>query len=82
MAKANYARAQDLSKRIGKQIGTELEVLKTVTTDRTISGLSLSKTHYALVSEQGIIITGTLAEVLATLVGIEFVITEAVVRFS
>ena len=82
MARANMANAEDEAKRIGTLVGTELEVLKETTIKTTGSGLSLSKSHYALVSEHGIIITGKLAEISAALVGIEFVGTEAIVMFS
>lgn len=82
MARANYAQAEDEATRIGTLVGTQLEVLKETTIKRTTSGLSLSKSHYALVSEHGIIITGTLAEINSALVGIEFVGTEATVLFE
>ncbi len=82
MARSSYALAEEEANRISMLIGTELEVLKETTVERTSSGLSLSKSHYALVSEHGFVIIGTLAEVNAALTGIEFVGTEAVVRFE
>lgn len=82
MARANMANAEDEAKRIGTLVGTELAILKETTLKTTGSGLSLSKSTYALVSEHGIIIAGKLAEINAALVGIEFVGTEAVVRFE
>ncbi len=82
MARANYAKTEDEARRIGTLVGTQLEILKETTIKRTTSGLSLSKSHYALVSEYGFVTIGTLAEVNAALKGIEFVGTEAVVRFE
>ncbi len=82
MARANYAQAEDEAKRIGTLVGIELEVLKETTIKPTPSGLSLSKSHYALVSEHGIIITGKLEHIFAALAGIAFVGTEAIVIFE
>ena len=82
MAKANFADTEQEARRIGTLVGTELEVLKETTLKRTTSGNQMSKCTYALVSEHGIIIAGTLAQVNAALAGIEFVGTEAIVMFS
>jgi hypothetical protein len=82
MARANSIQTEDEAKRIGTLVGTELELLTERTRKQTTSGLSLWRTHHALVSKHGIIITGTLAEIDAALVGIEFVGTEAIVMFS
>ena len=83
MAKeASATNTEEFAKRIGTLLGIELELLITTTTERTPSGLSLSTSQYALVAEQGFVITGTLAEINAALVGIEFIGTEAIVLFE
>lgn len=82
MARANYAKTEDEARRIGTLVGTQLEILKETTLVKTAGGAMASKSHYALVSEYGFVIIGKLAEIDAALKGIEFVGTEAIVRFS
>lgn len=82
MAKRNYAKAEELAKRVGTLVGTELAVLKETTVETTGSGLSLSKSQYELVSEHGVIISGKLEHIFSALAGISFVGNEAVVIFQ